>query len=75
MPAIFEHIVDKFPHFRIVIDDEDRAHSSVMLHSFSDRMLDKSLFSPAPPRRLLHPPAPRLPILPLCPGTRLFPAS
>jgi hypothetical protein len=26
MPAVFEHIVDKLPHFRIVIDDENRAH-------------------------------------------------
>ena len=38
-------------------------------------MLKKSLFSPAQPRRLLHPPALRLPRQPLCPGTRLFPCS
>jgi hypothetical protein len=36
-------------------------------------MLKKSLFSPARPRRLLHPPALRLPRQPLCPGPRLFP--
>ncbi len=41
----------------------------------SNRMLKKSLFSPARPRRLLHPPALSLPRQPLYPGTRLFPCS
>ena len=40
-----------------------------------NRMLKKPLFSPARPRRLLHPPALRLPRQPLCPGTRLFPSA
>ncbi len=38
-------------------------------------MLKKSLFSPAQPRRLVHPPALSLPRQPLRPGTRLFPYS
>src|SRR6185295_3706775 len=33
-------------------------------------MLKMVPFSPAQPRRLLHPPALSLPIQPLCPGTR-----
>ena len=39
------------------------------------RMLKKSLFSPAQPWRLLHPPALRLPRQPLYPGTRLSPGG
>ena len=38
----------------------------------SSRMLKKSLFAPASPRRLLHPPALSLPRQPLRPGTRFF---
>src|SRR5207253_694258 len=36
-----------------------------------NRMLKMAPFSPAQPRRLLHPPALSLPIQPPCPGTRL----
>jgi hypothetical protein len=39
MPAILEHIVDKLPHFHIVIDDENRAplfgHAALLLQSGS----------------------------------------
>jgi hypothetical protein len=35
MPAVLKHIVNKFPHFRIVIDDENRAplfcHAALLL--------------------------------------------
>jgi hypothetical protein len=35
MPTILEHIVDKLPHFRIVIDDKNRApvlgHAALLL--------------------------------------------
>ena len=39
------------------------------------RMLNKSVFSPARPPRLLHPPALSLPRQPLCPGTRFSPGG
>ena len=38
----------------------------------ASRMLKKSLFAPAPPRRLLYPPALSLPRQPFRPGTRFF---
>ena len=38
-------------------------------------MLKKASFSPAQPRRILHPPALRLPRQPLRPGTRLVPSK
>ena len=37
------------------------------------RLLKTSCFSPTQPGRLFHPPTPKLPRQPLCPGTRLFP--
>ncbi len=51
------------------LDGETR-HANRLL---SSRMLKTTLFSPARPWQLLHPPALRLPRHPLCPGMRLSP--
>jgi hypothetical protein len=41
MPAITEHIMDKLPHFRIVIDDQNRAtflgHAALLLEQDAEK--------------------------------------